>query len=60
MRKNSETPVYYIIKENGDSVTGLKCTYADNSTFKIDITSNGDGTYSYTAAPKDDFFDYNT
>jgi hypothetical protein len=56
----TEAPVYYIIKDEGDNVTGMKCTYSDNSTFMIDITSNGDGTFSYAAAPKDAFFDYNT
>ncbi len=56
----TEAPVYYIIKDKGDNVTGMKCNYSDGSAFTIEISLNEDGTYSYSAAPKDAFFDYNT
>ena len=53
-------PVYYVIQENGSEVKQFQSTYADGSTFTIDITALEDGGYEYTATPDDTFFGYNT
>lgn len=56
----TEAPVYYIIKDKGDNVNRMKCTYSDGSTFEVKISSDEDGRYYYDASPKDAYFDYNT
>jgi hypothetical protein len=56
----TETPVYYIIKAEGDSVAGIECRYSDGTVFNVSITANENGGFSYDAEPRDAFFEYNT
>lgn len=53
-------PAYYVIQADGEEVTQFHSTYADGSTFTIDIKAREDGGYEYSATPDDTFFGYNT
>lgn len=56
----TEAPTNYLIHRSGSEVVGFRSHYADGSTFSVDISEGEDGSYSYAAAPEDEFFGYNT
>ena len=57
-----ETPeeVYYVIKEDGNTLTRIQANYADGETLTIDYERDEDGKLSYHVEPEAKFFEYNT
>lgn len=56
----SEEPVYYVIDEDGDSLTRMKCFYTDGETLTVDYKRSSSGKLEYEVEPEAKFFDYNT
>lgn len=56
----SEEPVYYVIKEDGDSLVRIRAIPAEGETLTVDYVRDEAGKLSYEVTPEAEFFDYNT
>lgn len=52
--------VYYVIKEDGNTLTQIKAFYADGETLTINYERDENGKLSYHVEPEATFFEYNT
>ncbi len=58
--EESTEEVYYVIKEDGNTLTRIQANYADGETLTIDYERDEDGKLSYHVEPEAKFFEYNT
>lgn len=56
----TEAPVYYVIREDGESLVSIENTYKDGASLKIDYLRDKDGRLSYEVTPESKFFEYDT
>lgn len=56
----SQEPVYYVIKEDGDSLVQLKAIRPDGESLTVKYERDENGKLTYDIEPKAKFFDYNT
>ena len=56
----SEAPVYYVIKEDGDTLVRLRAIDPDGETLTVDYVRDEEGKLSYQVEPAAKFFEYNT
>ena len=52
--------VYYVIKEDGNTLTQIKAFYEDGETLTINYERDENGKLSYHVEPEATFFEYNT
>ena len=54
------SPVYYIIKEEGNDLSSIENIYPDGTTMLIEYGRDSEGKLTYNVTPDSEFFAYDT